>query len=72
MLAHSQPYPRAGQPDDIANTALFLASDASQFITGQTLVVDGGATAGPTALAPKPGQNRPPPERPFAGPSFER
>lgn len=72
MLAHGQPYPRAGQPEDIANAALFLASDASQFITGHTLVVDGGATAGPTALAPKPGQNRPPPERTFAGPSFEQ
>jgi len=71
MLAKGQPYPRAGQPEDIANAALFLASDASQFITGQTLVVDGGATAGPTALAPKPGENRAPPERPFAGPSFE-
>jgi NAD(P)-dependent dehydrogenase (short-subunit alcohol dehydrogenase family) len=72
MLAQGQPYPRAGQPEDIANAALFLASDASQFITGHTLVVDGGATAGPIALAPKPGQNRPPPERTFAGPSFER
>jgi NAD(P)-dependent dehydrogenase (short-subunit alcohol dehydrogenase family) len=72
MLAQGQPYPRAGQPEDIANAALFLASDASQFITGHTLVVDGGATAGPGALAPKPGQNRPPPERTFAGPSFER
>jgi NAD(P)-dependent dehydrogenase (short-subunit alcohol dehydrogenase family) len=72
MLAKGQPYPRAGQPEDIANAALFLATDASQFITGQTIVVDGGATAGPTVLAPKPGENRPPPERPFAGPSFEQ
>jgi len=71
-LAKGQPYPRAGQPDDIANAALFLASDASQFITGQTLVVDGGATAGPNALAPRPGENRPPRERSFAGPSFEQ
>jgi NAD(P)-dependent dehydrogenase (short-subunit alcohol dehydrogenase family) len=72
MLAQGQPYPRAGQPEDIANAALFLASEASQFITGHTLVVDGGATAGPIALAPKPGQNRAPPERTFAGPSFEQ
>jgi NAD(P)-dependent dehydrogenase (short-subunit alcohol dehydrogenase family) len=72
MLAQGQPYPRAGQPEDIANAALFLASDASGFITGHTLVVDGGATAGPIALAPKPGQNRAPPERTFAGPSFEQ
>jgi NAD(P)-dependent dehydrogenase (short-subunit alcohol dehydrogenase family) len=72
MLAKGQPYPRAGQPEDIANAALFLASEASQFITGHTLVVDGGATAGPVALAPKPGENRAPPEITFAGPSFER
>jgi len=72
MLAKGQPYPRAGQPEDIANAALFLASDAAEFITGHTLVVDGGATAGAVALAPKPGENRAPPERTFAGPSFER
>ena len=72
MLARSQPYPRAGQPEDIANAALFLASEASSFITGQTIVVDGGATAGAIATAPKPGENRPPPERTFAGPSFQQ
>jgi NAD(P)-dependent dehydrogenase (short-subunit alcohol dehydrogenase family) len=33
---------RAGQPDDIVGAALFLASGGSNFITGQTLVVDGG------------------------------
>ena len=35
----------AGQPDHIARAALFLASDLSAFVTGQVLVVDGGATA---------------------------
>ena len=34
---------RAGTPEEIANTASFLASDEASFITGQTLVVDGGA-----------------------------
>jgi NAD(P)-dependent dehydrogenase (short-subunit alcohol dehydrogenase family) len=34
---------RLGVPEDIAGAALFLASDASRFITGQTLVIDGGA-----------------------------
>jgi len=72
LLAQGQPIPRAGQPDDIANAALFLASDAATFITGHTLVVDGGATGGPIHLAPKPGANREPPELRFAGPSFER
>jgi len=37
------PTGRLGEPADIANAALFLASDAASWITGQTLVVDGGA-----------------------------
>jgi len=36
------PYPRLGKPEDIANAALYLASDESDFVTGHTLVVDGG------------------------------
>jgi NAD(P)-dependent dehydrogenase (short-subunit alcohol dehydrogenase family) len=38
------PLRRIGEPDDIAGAAVFLASAASRFVTGQTLVVDGGAT----------------------------
>ena len=41
-----QPIPRIGRPKDIAETALFLASDRSTFITGQTIIVDGGAASG--------------------------
>ena len=38
------PLRRIGEPDEIAGTAVFLASPASTFMTGQTLVIDGGVT----------------------------
>ena len=40
----STPYPRLGEPEDIALSAVYLASDESDFVTGQVLVVDGGWT----------------------------
>ncbi|MDD4271672.1 MAG: SDR family NAD(P)-dependent oxidoreductase [Patescibacteria group bacterium] len=38
------PAARMGQPEDIANAVVFLASDKSDYITGQTIIVDGGWT----------------------------
>ena len=46
LFATIQPIPRAGLPDDVASTALFLASDASSFITGHDIVIDGGMGMG--------------------------
>ena len=46
IMAKMQPIPRAGSVDDIANAAVFLASDESSFINGHDLVVDGGVVGG--------------------------
>jgi NAD(P)-dependent dehydrogenase (short-subunit alcohol dehydrogenase family) len=40
------PLGRLGNPDEAAEVALFLASDASSFVTGTTVTIDGGYTAG--------------------------
>jgi NAD(P)-dependent dehydrogenase (short-subunit alcohol dehydrogenase family) len=44
-FANKQPLQRAGEPEDIAGGVLYLLSDAARFVTGQTLVVDGGLSA---------------------------
>lgn len=49
-VAARQPLRRLGVPDDVAAAALFLVSDASSWITGEVVVVDGGASL--TVLAP--------------------
>ena len=45
-FGRNQPIGRVGEAEDIAQAALFLASDDSTFITGTAMVVDGGAYAG--------------------------
>jgi NAD(P)-dependent dehydrogenase (short-subunit alcohol dehydrogenase family) len=71
LIGKAQAIHRAGQAEDIANMALFLASDEASWVTGAAMVVDGGFTAGqPFSLAPlgldQPGSAG------YSGPSFER
>lgn len=47
LFAQAQPLRRPGLPEDIAKTALWLASDWSDWITGQTIIADGGFMADP-------------------------
>ncbi len=66
----AQPIPRTGLSEDIAQAALYLASDAAGFVTGTHLVVDGGITVGsrhswdPTAPGPLAGIFPEPPPAP--------
>lgn len=70
-LGHAQTIPRVGRPEDIASMVLFLASDESQWITGQAMIVDGGLTVGPSfpALTATDQQTIP---SGYSGPSFKR
>lgn len=47
MSSNAQPVKRGGQPRDIAEACAYLASDAGSFMTGASLLVDGGITLGP-------------------------
>jgi NAD(P)-dependent dehydrogenase (short-subunit alcohol dehydrogenase family) len=44
--AADRPLQRVGQPEEIAEAILYLVSDSASFVTGTTLVVDGGGLAG--------------------------
>jgi NAD(P)-dependent dehydrogenase (short-subunit alcohol dehydrogenase family) len=48
IMAAMRPLPRTGTADDVAEAALYLASDRSAYVTGIVLPVDGGTTAGST------------------------
>jgi len=52
-FSKSQPWPEFGQGDHIAGTALFLACDDAEFVTGEAIVVDGGLTAAGPELSKK-------------------
>ncbi len=47
------PVKRPGRPDDLDGAVVFLASESSRYITGQTLLVDGGISTGATRALPK-------------------
>ena len=47
MSSNAQPIARGGEPIDIANAVAFLASEQAGFMTGASLIVDGGLTLGP-------------------------
>jgi NAD(P)-dependent dehydrogenase (short-subunit alcohol dehydrogenase family) len=47
------PLKRPGKPSDLEGAVVFLASDASEYITGQTLLIDGGITTGATRALPQ-------------------
>ena len=75
LFSAFQPWQRSGRPEDIASMALFLASDDSEFVSGQAMIVDGAATAGFGSLGPQQGQQGSGMAQmlddEFSGPSFQ-
>jgi NAD(P)-dependent dehydrogenase (short-subunit alcohol dehydrogenase family) len=58
------PVGRIGQPEDIRDAVLFLASDRAAYVSGDEIVVDGGFTRGIMNLIPRPGFEKPGEARP--------
>ena len=52
-IGQLNPLQRAGAPEEIAQTALFLASDAASYVNGQALVVDGGLSSSHPTVTPR-------------------
>ncbi len=67
-VGRNQPIGRVGEPEDIADLALFLAGDHSTFITGTAQVIDGGAFAGRTWRRQHPGMTTEAPLRLYRPP----
>ncbi|MFN0092851.1 MAG: SDR family oxidoreductase [Acidimicrobiales bacterium] len=55
LVAERYPLKRLGEPEDVAAAALFFASDASSWITGQALILDGGGTLAFNIVDPEKG-----------------
>ena len=73
LLDQFQTIPRVGRPEDIASMVLFLASDESEWVTGQAMIVDGGLTVGPRGSSALAAAVPPPPtQSAYVGPSFKR
>ncbi|PYQ52104.1 MAG: short-chain dehydrogenase, partial [Acidobacteria bacterium] len=53
MLKERIPVRRPGQPSDLEGAVVFLASEASAYVTGQTLLVDGGISVGAIRALPR-------------------
>ncbi len=53
-LSDRIPVKRPGRPDDLDSTVVYLAAESSRYVTGQTLLVDGGISTGAVRALPKP------------------
>lgn len=53
LVLRNYPLKCPGKPDDLDGAVVFLASDASEYVTAQTLLVDGGISGGATRALPR-------------------